>query len=105
MSLDNKGIWNRMPSPQELQQVGYELVPVKKPVQSETRLSPVPRSILIGGNHLANQLIALGGPKIPSKDADYSDVLKEHGQLYADIWTCWAAIMRERDRNKVGIDS
>lgn len=57
----------------------------------------IPEAILRGGNHLANLLIGWGLP-IESQDADYQDVLAKRGQPYADVWACWSAIMRERDK-------
>ena len=54
----------------------------------------LPKSILIGGNHLANQLIAHGC--MPSGQKDYHQVLQDFGELCADMWICWKAIMDNR---------
>jgi hypothetical protein len=57
----------------------------------------VPHEILIGGNHLATILIGYGLP-VEGQDSTYEEVLNKRGQPYADIWVCWSAIMRCRDR-------
>lgn len=57
----------------------------------------IARGILTGGNHLANILIGYGLP-IEDKHSSYNDVLHKRGQPYADVWACWAEIMKERDR-------
>ena len=54
----------------------------------------LPRDILIGGNHLANQLIA--HDCMPADQINYGQVLHEYGELVADMWICWKAIMDNR---------
>jgi hypothetical protein len=50
---------------------------------------------LIGGNHLANSLIAYGC--MPAEQTDYEQVLHQHGPLCADMWIAWKAIMDMRE--------
>ncbi len=63
----------------------------------------LPKQVLIGGNHLANALIGLGYvPNIKEDIAlEYRDILALHGELVADIWVCWKAIMLSRDEVEV----
>lgn len=51
--------------------------------------------LLIAGNHLPGALTAIGGP-LPSMpdDRSYSDVQREHGLLYADVWVVWRELMK-----------
>lgn len=53
---------------------------------------------LVGGNHLANDLIPKIGADFATKyppDMDQGNALLQLGAYY-DIWACWAALMRAR---------
>ena len=51
-------------------------------------------AVFVGGNHLANSLIA--AKCFPAEQLSYEQVLKDFGQLCADMWIGWKAIMDVR---------
>ena len=53
--------------------------------------------MLIGGNHLANALIALRVMPSDYRYANYDDVLGACGQPATDMWVAWKAAMDLRD--------
>jgi hypothetical protein len=58
-------------------------------------LREIGNAVLIGGNHLASQLIGHGC--MPNNYSDYSQVLESCGQPAADIWAGWNSIMQFRE--------
>lgn len=68
------------------------------------RDGPLINKTMIGGNHLASVLLGMGIDP-PTQDT-YEQVQKDHGQLAADIWVAWKAIMDlavyRRQLNKEG---
>lgn len=61
------------------------------------------KDVMVGGNHLANRLLAL--KCTASVTEEYDDVLHDYGHEITDIWCAWKAIMALANwRRMEGID-
>lgn len=73
----------------------FDAVPFVRQSLADQVISAID-AILVGGNHLADELLKTADPA-PYRDFDYWEVLGKHGGSYANVWAAWKSIMDARD--------